>query len=96
MNLQNYCRKNDAEIQRRIDRGIWRPSLDTGHVYSTVKRGYLCEIERNGYKTVTDHYQTFVSRGLSGLRQTAFLRRILRWIISMGFEAITASKISSL
>ena len=57
---EHYCRKNDAEIQRRIDRGIWRPSLDTGHVYSTVKKANLKESpKRNGYLTVTDHKQIF-------------------------------------
>lgn len=56
----HYCRKNDAEIQRRIDRGIWRPSLDTGHVYSTVKKANLKEAKRSGdYLTVTDHKQIF-------------------------------------
>lgn len=43
LTTEHYCRKNDAEIQRRIDRGIWRPSLDTGHVYSTVKKANLKE-----------------------------------------------------
>ncbi len=63
MNPANYCRKNDAEIQHRIDRGIWRPSLDTGHIYSTLKKANLSEAVKNGYRVVTDHYQTFhVSR----------------------------------
>lgn len=63
MNAANYCRKNDAEIQHRIDRGIWRPSTDTGHVYSTLKKANLSEAIRNGYRVITDHYQTFhVSR----------------------------------
>ena len=56
MNPANYCRKNDAEIQHRIDRGIWRPSLDTGHIYSTFKKANLSESVKNGYRVVTDHY----------------------------------------
>ena len=53
MNLHHYCRRNDAEIQRKIDRGIWHPSLDTGHIYSTEIGKNLKETTNNcGYKVV--------------------------------------------
>ncbi|MBQ2772027.1 MAG: HNH endonuclease [Methanocorpusculum sp.] len=63
MNIQHYCRKNDVEIQRRIDRGIWRPSLDTGHIYSTETKHNLKENKTNcGYLTVGDKKEFHVSR----------------------------------
>lgn len=63
MNIQHYCRKNDVEIQRRIDRGIWRPSLDTGHIYSTETKHNLKENKTNcGYLTVGNKKEFQVSR----------------------------------
>ncbi len=50
---QTYTRKNDAIIQRKIDRGIWLPSMDTGHIYSTEKHANLKETTNNcGYSYV--------------------------------------------
>ncbi len=59
---QTYCRKNDAEIQRKIDRGIWRPSLDTGHIYSTEKHANLTETINNAGYSVIGKKDTQVSR----------------------------------
>lgn len=63
MNIQHYCRRNDAEIQRKIDRGIWRPSVDTGHIYSTETGKNLKERKNAaGYLTLRNKKGFSVSR----------------------------------
>ena len=52
--MANLCSLSDVYILDKIRSGEWVPSLDTGQVYSTVKKGNLKEVlNSNGYLTVS-------------------------------------------
>lgn len=51
--MPNLCSMSDVYIISKIRAGEWIPSLDTGQVYSTAKKGYLIGSENSkGYVTV--------------------------------------------
>lgn len=52
--MANFCSLLDVYILDKIRTGEWIPSLDTGRIYSTVKKGNLKETTNsNGYLTVS-------------------------------------------
>ena len=52
--MANLCSLSDVYILDKIRSGEWIPSLDTGKIYSTVKKGNLKEVlNSNGYLTVS-------------------------------------------
>ena len=52
--MANLCSLSDVYILDKIRSGEWIPSLDTGQIYSTVKKGNLKETTNsNGYLTVS-------------------------------------------
>lgn len=51
--MPSLCSMSDVYILDKIRSGEWVPSLDTGQVYSTVKKGNLiCSENSQGYITV--------------------------------------------
>ena len=52
--MPNLCSINDVFILNKIRTGEWIPSLDTGEVYSNIKKGFLkASINHKGYKLVS-------------------------------------------
>ncbi|MBO5003121.1 hypothetical protein J6C36_02535, partial [Methanocorpusculaceae archaeon] len=52
--MANLCSMSDVYILDKIRSGEWVPSLDTGQIYSTAKKGNLKETTNsNGYLTVS-------------------------------------------
>lgn len=52
--MANLCSLSDVCILDKIRSGEWIPSLDTGKIYSTVKKGNLKEVlNSSGYLTVS-------------------------------------------
>lgn len=52
--MPNLCSLSDVYILGKIRSGEWIPSLDTGQVYSTTKKGYLLGSKNSkGYITVS-------------------------------------------
>ena len=50
--MVNLCSEKDFYILNKIRSGEWVPSLDTGQVYSTRKKGFLrFSVTKNGYPT---------------------------------------------